>query len=49
MKSEPAKSEPFKRFEALTKRLLHVPKKELEKKEAEWKARKNGDRSNPAP
>ena len=29
------KPEPFKRFEALTKKLLSVPKKDLDKKEAE--------------
>ena len=34
MKAEGAKPEPFKRFEAQTKKLLSVPKKEVDDKEA---------------
>ena len=35
------KSEPFRRFEALTKKLLSVPKKEVDEKEAERPKRKS--------
>lgn len=35
MPSKPQKSEQFRRFEELTKRLLSVPKKDVDKKEAE--------------
>lgn len=38
--SKAEKPEPFRRFEALTKRLLSVPKKDVDKKEAERPKRK---------
>jgi hypothetical protein len=35
MAQKAEKSEPFRRFEALTKKLLSVPKEDVDKKEAE--------------
>lgn len=35
MKADDPKPEPFKRFEALTKKLLSVPKKDVDEKEAQ--------------
>jgi hypothetical protein len=35
MKEQPAKAPPFQRFEALTKKLLSVPKKEVDEKETQ--------------
>lgn len=35
-------SDAFQRFEALTKKLLSVPKKDVDKKEAERPKRQNG-------
>jgi hypothetical protein len=35
------KSEEFKKFSDLTKRLLSVPKKEIDKRHEEWKKQKD--------
>lgn len=40
MKRERSKLEQFERFEELTKKLLSVPKKDVDKKEAERPKRK---------
>jgi hypothetical protein len=40
MKSEPEKSTEFKNFERLTKRVLSVPKEEIENREKERKVRR---------
>lgn len=42
--STPKASTPYKRFEELAKRLIHVPKKEVDKKEAECEKR-NGKKA----
>lgn len=43
--SERSRPAAFERFEELAKRLLHVPKKDVDKKEAERPKRENGKAS----
>ena len=40
----PGNTSPFERFEALAKKLLSVPKKEVDEKEKERPKRENGNR-----
>ncbi len=40
-----APNEEFKNFQELTKKLLAVPKKEVDKKRAAYEGRKNGNRN----
>ncbi len=46
MAQEPTKPKEFERFEALTKRLMRVPKDELDQKEKERKRRRKKLRPN---
>ncbi|HZT41635.1 MAG TPA: hypothetical protein VFA07_05580 [Chthonomonadaceae bacterium] len=43
----PAEQTPFEKFDEFTRRIMSVPKKEIDEKEAEWKKKQAGKKEKP--
>jgi hypothetical protein len=44
---QPSEPTPFEKFDALTKRVISVPRSEILKRDAEWKEQRKHDKPRP--